>query len=268
MQVRYEMEGVEMGIKKFEKKVMHKVFPLQMSKKEYDSSQPLTISGIANAANEDRIGDVILKDAWILDNYKNNPVVLFNHRYDNLVGKATSIEVSDVGLEIVAEIGNPSMGYELTDTQKMVRSLLAQGILKAFSVGFMPLEVKYDETNEVFLIVKAELLEVSLVTVPCQQESLISEVKTIHGKGDKKAMDEELKAALTEIAQGVKACVEKIGEVASKLDDKGEDKPKEDEEDKPSPIEESLTQENAQLKAQLQETEKVLAELVSAMKGV
>jgi HK97 family phage prohead protease len=262
------MEGFKMGIKKFDKKIMHKVFAINCSEKEYDSSNPLNISGIANMASEDRMGDVILKDAWILDNYKKNPVVLFNHCYDNLVGKATSIEVTDNGLEISAEIGNPSMGYELTDTQKMVRSLLAQGILRAFSVGFMPLDAKYDETNEQFLITKAELLEVSLVTVPCQQESLISEVKTIQGKGEKKAMDEELKAALTEIANGVKACVEKIGEVAAKLESKGDDKPAEDKpEDEPTPVEEGLRSENAELKAKLSETETVLGELIAVMKG-
>lgn len=251
-------------MKKIEKKMMTKVFSLATSEKAYDPSQPMTISGIANMAKEDRMSDVILKDAWQLDNYKNNPVILFNHCYDNLVGRATDIQITDNGLEITAQIGNPEAGYELTDIQKSTRSLLAQGILKAFSVGFFPLEAEYDETNNRFVITKAELLEVSLVTVPCQQESLISDVKNIQGKGEKKAMDEELKAALTGIAEGVKACLEKVSAIESKMGEKPDDKP----EDKPeeSPIEEGLKQENLALKSMVEKQEKALQALMELTK--
>lgn len=252
--------------KKLEKKMYHKMFSLVKSEKAYDPSQPMTISGIANMAKEDRMSDLILKEAWQVDNYKNNPVILFNHCYDNLVGRATDIQATDNGLEITAQIGDPEAGYELTDIQKNTRSLLAQGILKAFSVGFFPLEAEYDETNNRFVITKAELLEVSLVSVPCQQESLISEVKNILGKGEKKAMDEELKAALTGIADGVKTCVEKITVIAEKIEAKGDDKPEDKPEDTPSPIEESLKAENASLKANLVKTEKALQDLVNLVK--
>lgn len=248
--------------KKLEKKMYHKMFSLVKSEKAYDPSLSMTVSGVANMAKEDRMSDIILKEAWQVDNYKNNPVILFNHCYDNLVGKATDIQVTELGLEITAQIGDPEAGYELTDIQKNIRSLLAQGILKAFSVGFFPLEAEYDETNNRFVITKAELLEVSLVSVPCQQESLISEVKNILGKGEKKAMDEEMKAALTGIADGVKSCLEKISSIESKMGEKPEEKPN----DAPSPVEEGLKAENVSLKANLAKTEKALQDLVNLVK--
>lgn len=252
-----------MGINKLkvDKKIMHKTFSFnseQLSEKTFDPAMPLTISGVANMANQDRSGDVVLASAWMLDNYKSNPVILFNHCYDNLVGRATSVEVTDKGLEITCEIGNPSAGYELTDMQENVRSLLAQGILKAFSVGFIPLEGDYDEKNESFIITKAELLEVSLVTVPCQQESLISEIKILKNQEGEKQMDEEMKTVLSALMEEVKGCREKINAIYDKIaGGKPEDKP----EDKPSPMEESLKNENTELKAQIQQYDAIIQEL-------
>jgi hypothetical protein len=79
-------------------------------------------------------------------------------------------------------------------------------------------------------------------------------------------MDEEMKAALTGIADGVKTCVEKITAIAEKIEAKGDDKPKDKPEDTPSPVEESLKAENASLKANLVKTEKALQDLVNLVK--
>lgn len=246
-----------MAIKKLGKTMIRKTFSLlDCETKEFDPTKPLSVSGIANMASEDRVGDIVPKEAWTLDNYNKNPVILFNHCYDHLVGRATAIDVTDNGLEVTAEVGNPSAGYEMTESQKMVRSLIAQGILKAFSVGFIPLDAEYDEKNGRFIIKKAELLEISFVSVPCQQDSLVTEVKSLIIK-EEKAMEEEMKKLLETIAADVKACKDKTVEILNKLSgSNGEEKPKE-----PSPIEESLRVENIELKAMLSEMTTFISKL-------
>ena len=66
----------------------------------------IKISGLASTNALDRTGDVINHDAWTksqgLDNFKQNPIILFNHDYNKPIGRATSMEVSDKGLEIGA----------------------------------------------------------------------------------------------------------------------------------------------------------------------
>src|SRR3982751_617171 len=67
----------------------------------------LKISGYASTNNKDRVGDVILPEAWAkggLENYKKNPILLFNHNYGKPVGSTTEIRVDDKGLFIEGTI--------------------------------------------------------------------------------------------------------------------------------------------------------------------
>ena len=62
----------------------------------------LTSRGLASTNSLDRAGDVINHDAWTksangLDNFKQNPIILFNHNYDKPIGRATSMEVNEQG---------------------------------------------------------------------------------------------------------------------------------------------------------------------------
>ena len=59
------------------------------------------IKGSASTNALDRAGDIIEHDAWVknggLDNYMNNPVILFNHNYDKPIGRAKGISVDNGG---------------------------------------------------------------------------------------------------------------------------------------------------------------------------
>ena len=48
---------------------------------------------ILSDASPDRMGDVIDADGWNLDNFKNNPVALFNHNSNFPIGKWTNLRV-------------------------------------------------------------------------------------------------------------------------------------------------------------------------------
>ena len=69
-----------------------------------DDDGSVNIKGYASTNASDRAGDSIDHDAWTknggLENFKGNPIILFNHDYNRPIGRATSLEVNDKGLEL------------------------------------------------------------------------------------------------------------------------------------------------------------------------
>lgn len=132
----------------------------------------VVIEGLANKNIVDRGNDIIAIDAWELDNYKKNPVILYNHGMDaqlggTPVGKAVEIKPTKDGLYVKAEL---SMSDD--PVIKRIRDLVEERMLRAFSVGFDPKDADVDSATGVKEIKKAELFEISIVGVPMNQESL------------------------------------------------------------------------------------------------
>ena len=123
----------------------------------------------------DRVGDVIRASAWDLKDFRKNPIALFGHKHENIIGVWRNVRV--VGKQLLGELKLAEEGTsELVDT---VRSLVTQGILKTVSVGFRPLEGKprvKDEPWDGYEYTKASLHEVSLVAVPCNPNA---ELRTV-----------------------------------------------------------------------------------------
>lgn len=123
------------------------------------------ILGIASTSSFDRDGESIKQEGWDLSNFKQNPVLLVGHNYQEFpVGKATEIAVENNQLVFRAVFS------EATQKAKEAYQLVKEGILSAFSVGFIPRE--YD-SNDSKIITKAELLEISLVPVPANPEAIV-----------------------------------------------------------------------------------------------
>ena len=137
-----------------------------------DDDGGLDIKGSASTNHIDRAGDTIESDAWLkggLDNFKNNPVILFNHNYDRPIGRAKEIGVSENGLELTARISK-SAGD--------IKDLIKDGVLGAFSVGFKVKDAEYLTETDGYKIKDAELFEVSVVSVPCNQNAVFSLAKS------------------------------------------------------------------------------------------
>jgi len=135
-------------------------------------SQKIKISGYASTNDVDRAGDVITPEAWKdgLDNYQKNPIMLFNHDYNRPVGRATSVSLTDKGLFLEGEVS--------VKAAPDIAALVEDNILKAFSVGFMVKDAIYDSATDIFKITEAELHEVSIVSVPCNQDAVFSVAKS------------------------------------------------------------------------------------------
>lgn len=150
---------------------MKKVVKLQgkILQKEI-TEKNIKIRGLASTTDKDRHGDIVLADAWKngLGNYEKNPIILFNHNYDEPCGKAVSWAVTEQGLEVEAVISRAN---------ERVATLVEEGILGTFSVGFIPKDLDYIPETDGFVIKEAELLEVSVVSVPANQNATFSLAK-------------------------------------------------------------------------------------------
>ena len=143
-----------------------------------DDSDELVIEGYANTITKDRAGDVIPKAAWetatAMTNYLKNPVILAYHNHSMPIGSMIDFEVTELGLKIKARISK-SAGN--------IYNLIKEGVLKTFSVGFSIKDAEYDHKADTYFINDVELQEVSVVSVPCNQDSTFSVAKSME-KGE------------------------------------------------------------------------------------
>lgn len=128
------------------------------------------LEGFANKSVKDRGKELIPGMAWKLDNYLKNPVLLYQHGKDENIGtipigKVYRLEKRDDGLKVKAEVFKQEVGHfkVLYDTIKM-------GGLRTFSVGFNNEEIE-ELADGTIIIKEPELLELSVVNIPMNQES-------------------------------------------------------------------------------------------------
>lgn len=140
--------------------------------KSGDDDGKLYIEGYASTADKDRHGDVIIPAAWKngLKDYKKNPILLAFHDHSRPVGKVENLEIDDNGLKIRGFISKAAGD---------LYSLVQEGIVSAFSVGFMMKDADYDKATDIFVIKEAELLEVSLVSVPANAAATFNLSKSL-----------------------------------------------------------------------------------------
>jgi HK97 family phage prohead protease/HK97 family phage major capsid protein len=127
----------------------------------------ITIEGYASTNDVDRVGDVVPTSVWEkgLVNYLKNPIILAYHNHQMPVGKMVEHRVDERGLWIKATI---------SDAADNVYKLVKKGILSAFSIGFRVKDAEYNSAAEVFLIKDLELHEISVVSIPANQNTLFS----------------------------------------------------------------------------------------------
>ena len=133
------------------------------------------VSFIASTASPDRYGDVINQKGWSLAKYRKNPVILLNHNANQLPIGRGEVDVIDGKLmvDIEFDVEDP-IGAEVARKTK-------DGFMSAVSVGFNPIESTprsmlskdnpyYASRGEYFE--RAELLEISIVTIPANGEAV------------------------------------------------------------------------------------------------
>lgn len=133
----------------------------------------------------DRDNEIIKVKGINLKNYKNNPVVLWSHdKFSLPIGKTIKITKSKDELKMKVQFATAEE-YPFADT---VYRLVKGGYLNAVSIGFMAdyEKIEYDEKNRARIFNSIDLLELSIVPVPANQEALTT------GKTIKKALEDEV----------------------------------------------------------------------------
>lgn len=127
---------------------------------------------VASTENVARDGMIINADAWRLDNYRANPVVLWAHDYGGFstprppIGRA---EVTTDERALIADITFDRADPFAADLERKVRA----GFLNAVSVGWNTLEFAPSPGPEQPpRVTKADLLDISLVPIPSDPTAL------------------------------------------------------------------------------------------------
>ena len=177
-----------------------------------------TIAGYFSTYDKtpDSYGDIIEPGAFTetLEKRKESghPFPLcFNHDFSAVIGAVKSVEDTEKGPYIEAEFLDTQLAQD-------VRKMLMSGAIYQFSFAYDVLssrapnkeEEKAGVTN---VLTKLEVFEISVVTVPANQNAVATEVKA--GRRNRKS-DEEI----------IKNCIDAL---KSLLDDGAEDKPENDE---------------------------------------
>jgi HK97 family phage major capsid protein/HK97 family phage prohead protease len=119
----------------------------------------------------DRYGDIIEAAGWVLTNFRKNPIALFGHSSSFPIGTWSNIRVE--GKRLIAKLNLAQRGTSARIDELI--SLVEQGILRAVSVGFRPLDSEPLDENRPYgpqRYKKQELLETSLVSVPANPAAL------------------------------------------------------------------------------------------------
>lgn len=154
---------------------MNKVFKVFKGIVKSINVDDFTMDVVVSTADVDRDKEKINTDAFKkrLKYYKDHPVLLSSHRYDDLrkqIGEAQNIKVTDEGLQATfkyyANEGNPEADWAW---------VLAQKNIAGFSIGFIPFayedkDLEKDGINRIFTDV--ELVEISQVLVPSNRNAV------------------------------------------------------------------------------------------------
>lgn len=184
----------------------------QITEKADDS-----FTAVASSEIEDRQGEVVAQAGWDLKNFKKNPILLYMHDHTKPLGKATRVWMDKSGAKPVLKF--KGMISTATDYGKAAKQLMEEGILNSFSVGFRALELDGN------VITKAELFEISLVSVPANPEARLLAAKSLQDAGFDQSIIKDFSGEdndNTEEIEELREQVEKLTEVAKEALDKAD----------------------------------------------
>ncbi len=140
-----------------------------------DEEEDRTIEGYASTDAIDRVGDRIWPEAFRegLANYLRNPILLYNHDLDKPIGRILELDILPDGLYIKARIAK---GTPLADE---VWTLIQQGVLNALSICTTSDIIGEVDAEGINNINRWDLAEISVVTVPANQDAIFSIVKIL-----------------------------------------------------------------------------------------
>lgn len=144
-----------------------------------------SIVGVITTEDVDHDEEIVKTSGISLTTFRKNPIVLFMHDHREIVGKSLWQKVKQV-----SGLGRIVAKTQFADTlfAQEIFALMGGGFLRGLSVGLNPRTMEIREPNRRDLrklagdrlperiIVKCELLEYSIVTIPANAEALSTAV--------------------------------------------------------------------------------------------
>lgn len=171
----------------------------------------------------------------------------FNHDFDKVIGAVDSVEDTEKG---------PYIEAHFLDTQQAqdVRKMLQSGAIYQFSFAYDVLGARQPNEEEkkagvTNVLTEVEVYEVSVVTVPANQNAVATEIKA--GRRNRKSDEDTIKTII---------------ELAQSLLDEPEDTPAEDEAETEPSTETNVATEESKVDENAKKAEDLLAK-INSLKG-
>lgn len=136
------------------------------------------IRGIASTPSADRVGDIVLPEGA---EYSLPIPFLWQHDHMQPIGNVTSARVTEKGIEVVIQLVQVSAPSQLAARLEEAWQSIKSGLVRGLSIGFSPIKYAFlDDGGIEFL--SWSWNELSAVTVPCNAEATITQIKSLSEK--------------------------------------------------------------------------------------
>jgi HK97 family phage major capsid protein/HK97 family phage prohead protease len=139
-----------------------------------------TIQGIATTPSVDRVGDVIEP---LGVKFKNPLPLLLHHQHNQPVGTARFAKPTKDGVEFEAKIPRVAEPGTLKDRVDEAWQSIKAGLIRGVSIGFRPIRPFEESIERIedggLRFLKTEVLELSLVAVPANQDATITLIRSL-----------------------------------------------------------------------------------------
>ena len=138
--------------------------------------------------NVDYENDTVIKGAFTKSIAEKTPVMLWNHNTAEPIGIWTTVKEDDKGLYVEGKL----LINEVARA-KEVYSLLKEGAVSGLSIGYSVNDYTYDDKG-IRQLKDVTLHEISLVSIPCNDEARVISVKSIDDLTTLKDVEKYLKS--------------------------------------------------------------------------
>lgn len=190
-------------------KVMEtKTLTIDSEEKEFDRSKR-SITHWISKKSVDRGRDIVLPEGIKTNNYKKNPIVLFNHHPFYPIAHNGWLKTKDDGKLAFTE-------FSTTPFADDIFQLNVEKVLNGWSIGFIPNKWDFDEKSKTTTFTDIELLEYSSVSLPMNQDAVTEGLKMVKSDVVKNILSEarenfEIKSIVNSLKDEIKSLKENYG---------------------------------------------------------
>jgi len=153
--------------------VLYKSVGFQLEDLKARGDDGWSFTGYASTfGNIDEGGDVVLRGAFTNTLAHRVPKLLWQHDISEPIGKVLGLTEDDRGLHGEFKLSRTTRGHD-------AYQLLKDGAIDSMSIGYIPEDQEFDDVHSVRKLKSVDLLEISLVSIPMNEEARITAVKAL-----------------------------------------------------------------------------------------